>query len=135
MEPLSVYDESVKVRIEEWLNAFGEVLIEPYYPYGGSSGTRYFISSLSGFHDMVAKAPEGEVFGAAYFIYRPPRFPLVATDDYYPAELSTFGEGESRRELEQEFEECRECQVRFGELPLGPEAWWATSGDDSVIVA
>jgi hypothetical protein len=159
MEPLSVYDESVIVRIEEWLNTFGEALIEPYYPYGGSSGTRYFISSLSGFHNMVAKAPAGEVFGAVYFIYRPPRFPLVgtvdgdfiqlalsevqegtwclivATDDYYPAELSTFGEGESRRELEQEFEECRGCQVRFGELPLGPEAWWATSGDDSVIVA
>ena len=159
MESLSVYDESVIARIEEWLNALGEVLIEPYYPYSGFSGTLCFISSLSDFHDMVAKAPAGERFGAVFFIYRPPRFPLegtvdddfiqlalsevqdgtwyriVATDAYYPAELSTFGEGESRPELEQEFEECRGDRVRLGELPLGPEAWWATSGDDSVIVA
>jgi len=158
MEPLSVYDEPLIVRNEEWLNAFGEVLIEPYYPYSGSSGTRYFISSLLDFHDTVARAPAGEVFGAAFFIYRPPRFPLVgtvdddfielalsevqqgtwylivATDDSYRAELSTFAEGESRRELEREFEECRGYWVRLGELPLGPEAWWATSGDDSVIV-
>ena len=136
MEPLSVYDESLKVRIEEWLNAFGEVLIEPYYPYSGSSGTLDFISSLLDFHEMVARAPAREVFGAAFFIYRPPRFPLVgtvdddfielapsevqegtwylivATGDYYPAELSTFGEGESHRELEREFEECRGYRVR-----------------------
>jgi hypothetical protein len=147
-----VYDESVIVRIEEWLNAFGEVLIEPYYPYGGSSGTRYFISSLSGFLDMVAKAPAGEVFGAVFFIYRPPRFPLVgtvdgdfiqlalsevqegtwylivATDDYYPAELSTFGEGESRRELEQrssksaEDARCASASFPSGQKRGGPRA-------------
>ena len=158
MEPLSVYNESVIARIETWLNAFGEVLIEPCYPYSSSSGTRYFISSMSDYYEMVEKAPAGEVFGAVFFIYRPARFPLVgtiddgfiqqalsevqdgtwdlivATDDYYPAERSTYGEGNSRRELKQEFGECRGDRVRFGELPLGPEAWWASSGDDSVIV-
>ncbi len=154
-----MYDESVIAPIEEWLNAFGEVLIEPYYPQSGFSGTLYFISSLSDFHDVVAKAPAGERFGAAFFIYRLPRFPLegtvdddfiqralsevqdgtwyriVATDDYYPEELSAFGEGESLRELEHEFEECRGDRARFGELSLGSEAWCVTSGDDSVIVA
>ncbi len=159
MKPLSAYDESVIARVERWLNAFGEVLVVPYYPYSGSSGTLYFITSLSDYYEMVEKAPAGEVSGAVFFIYRPPRFPLVgsvedgfiqqalsevqdgtwylivATDDHYPAELSRYGEGNSRRELEREFEDCRGERVRFGELPLGPEAWWATSGDDSVIVA
>ncbi len=144
------------------MRAAGEVLIEPFFPYSGWSGDLYFVSSMTQFRAMVAEdrpatlpVPPGPQ--VVFTIYRPPRFPLrgtvhddfihralaevqdgtwyliVETGVYYPERFS-FGEGNSREELEQEFEEFRGCRVGFGELPLSP-AYWVENDDDSLIVA